>query len=224
MPDSIVLLSGGMDSTTLLALAIREGRKPHTLAVDYGQRHVRELQAAAAVAAHYGVPHDVVDLQGVGALLGGNALTDDAVDVPRGHYTAPTMRSTVVPNRNAIMLSVAVAVAAARGAAQVETAVHAGDHPVYPDCRPEFVSAINYAARIGTDGIGDVGVSAPFVNQTKADIARLASALEAPLELSWSCYEGGEHHCGACGTCVERREAFALAELEDPTDYAQVAA
>jgi 7-cyano-7-deazaguanine synthase len=214
MPD-VILLSGGMDST---ALAATLGGDFHAVSVDYGQRHgARELEAARAVAEHYGVPHTVVDLSSLRDILSGSALTS-AVAVPEGHYAAANMGLTVVPNRNAILLMVAVGYAQAHGCRRVLTAVHAGDHPVYPDCRPEFVQAARVAALLGTDG--EVLIEAPFVRMTKTQIALLGALRQAPLELSWSCYNGGEIHCGRCGTCVERAEAFHLAGLSDPTRYA----
>lgn len=218
---SIVLLSGGMDSTVLVGHLLNLGHTVDTLAVDYGQRHRRELSAAADVAGHYRVRFDVVDLTGVGRMLTGSALTDPAIPVPHGHYAHESMRATVVPNRNAILIMVAAGVAAARGARSVATAVHAGDHPIYPDCRPQFISAVDQAVRLGTAGHGDVQVVAPFAWSTKTDIARLGHQVGAPFALSWSCYQGGDVHCGECGTCVERREAFTEAQLADPTVYAQ---
>lgn len=219
MDKSIVLLSGGLDSSTLLALCVAMGDEVETLSINYGQRHKVELESAKALAAHYGVPHDIVDLTSITKFLGGSALTDD-VTVPDGHYAEETMRITVVPNRNAIMLSVATGVAVARGANRVAAAVHAGDHFIYPDCRPEFVESMRNTMLLGTKSFGDIGFFTPFVNQTKANIAHLAAALRLPIELTWSCYKGGTVHCGACGTCFERREAMELAGVQDPTVYA----
>lgn len=216
--NALVLLSGGMDSTTLLAQAKEAGPVAAAVSVDYGQRHRKELDAAARIATWYGVDHHVLDLTGWGKLLVGSALTDPSVDVPHGHYAAPTMVATIVPNRNATMLMAAVGIAQALGAREVLTAVHAGDHAIYPDCRPEFVEAARQAAELGTDGA--VTIDAPFVQMSKTGIALLGHKLLAPLGWSWSCYEGGERHCGRCGTCVERREAFADAQLHDPTPYA----
>lgn len=218
----IVLLSGGMDSTTALAWAATQGDVVECVSVDYGQRHRRELASAEQVAAHYGVPLRVLDLSSFAAALGGNALTDASVDVPEGHYADESMRATVVPNRNATFLMAAAGVAAAVGADAVVTAVHAGDHPVYPDCRPEFITAADEAARLGTGGA--VRVLAPFVNDSKTDIARIGAELDAPLHLSWSCYNGRDRHCGRCGTCVERAEAFRDAGLTDPTEYEEITA
>ena len=218
-PLAVVSLSGGMDSSTLLAYQLRT----HTvlaLSFDYGQRHVRELEAAYDVAAHYGVEHHVVDLRSVGALLVGSALTDESVTVPEGHYAEDTMRATVVPNRNAIMANIAVGIASARGAEEVVLGVHAGDHAVYPDCRPEFVHALQVCVDAALDGFHIPKIVTPFVSMTKAEIAGLAFEMDVPLGLTWSCYQGGERHCGCCGTCVERAEAFHLAGVPDPTEYA----
>lgn len=221
-PLAVVSLSGGMDSTTLLA-HYAAGERPHRLlavSVDYGQRHVRELDSARAVAAHYEAEHLVVDLRAVGALLSGSALTDPSVDVPEGHYAWETMKATVVPNRNMIIASVLIGLAVSRRAAVVAFGMHAGDHAVYPDCRPEFVSALGELAAVANEGFDPPVVEAPFVHVTKTDIARRGAELGAPLHLSWSCYQGGDVHCGVCGTCYERREAFRDAGLPDPTAYA----
>lgn len=219
---AVVSLSGGMDSTTLVAHRLST-HKVLALSFDYGQRHSRELDAARAVANHYGIEHHVVDLRSVGALLSGSALTDSSVNVPEGHYAEDTMRATVVPNRNAIMANIAIGVASARGAEQVVLGVHAGDHDVYPDCRPEFIHELQRLTDVALEGFSSPVIAAPFVRMTKADIASLAASLNAPLHLSWSCYKGGEKHCGRCGTCVERAEAFALAGVEDPTEYEDAA-
>jgi 7-cyano-7-deazaguanine synthase len=227
---TIALLSGGLDSTVLVAQLLADTGCEDVMGIgfDYGQRHRIELDRAARIARYFSIPFETVDLTGVGRLLTGSALTDSSVDVPEGHYADDSMRSTVVPNRNAIMLMVAVGVAAARGFHRVATAVHAGDHPVYPDCRPEFVAAIDVAAELATaDGHGDVHIVAPFVAMSKAAIVSRGAALNAPFGLTWSCYQGGAinpggagaMHCGACGTCVERQEAFRLAGYTDPTRY-----
>jgi 7-cyano-7-deazaguanine synthase len=218
MTDSLILLSGGMDSCVALAREVRNRRAKIALSVDYGQRHRKELVAAAHIAANLGVEHEVLDLSGWGRLLHGSALTDPAVDVPYGHYAAPSMVLTIVPNRNATLLMAAAGVALANGCDEVVIAVHAGDHPVYPDCRPEFIEAANTALAYGTER--KVQIMAPFINRTKTDIAQMSVQYAAPVHLSWSCYEGGERHCGRCGTCTERIEAFLDAEIPDPTLYA----
>lgn len=226
-PSSLVVVtvSGGLDSVTLAHTLAADGHDLVCLSFDYGQRHAKEVAFARSCAARLGADHHVVDLRSVGALLAGSALTDTAVAVPEGHYTDASMAVTVVPNRNAIMLAIAVGVATARGAAAVATAVHAGDHAVYPDCRPAFIQAAEREARIANEGFvaEDFRVLAPFVAQTKADIVRRGAAVGVPFAETWSCYVGGERHCGRCGTCVERREAFELAGVADPTVYEAVA-
>ena len=221
----IVLLSGGLDSTTCLALATEmadSDTRVRALSVNYGQRHRdAELAAARAVAEHYAVPHDVLDLSSWGRLIPGSALTDAAVPVPTADYDADTMATTVVPNRNAVLLMAAAGIADAHGGGLVYTAVHGGDHHLYPDCRPEFMGAAHRTAQAATEG--RVGLEAPFIRFSKADIVGVGHNLRAPLHLTWSCYEGGEEHCGTCGTCRERRDAFTTAGVPDPTTYRQEA-
>jgi 7-cyano-7-deazaguanine synthase len=219
MSYAIAVVSGGMDSTVLAYQSTGLFAQVDLLSVDYGQRHRRELGYAAMTARRLGCRHDVVELP-LSTMLTGSALTDASVDVPHGHYAADTMALTVVPNRNAVLISVAYAVAVARGADAVLVGVHAGDHHVYPDCRPAFVSALDEALRIGNEGVGNVRLEAPFVNHSKTDIARLGARLGVEWSETWSCYEGGEVHCGRCGTCVERHEAFRDAGGTDPTTYA----
>ena len=220
----VTTLSGGLDSVTLSHELASDGHDVIALSFHYGQRHAKELESAARCAEDLGAEHHVVDLRSVGALLAGSALTDPAVEVPEGHYTDESMAATVVPNRNAIMLSVAVGVAVARGAGAVATAVHAGDHAIYPDCRPAFIEAIEHEAQVANEGFIADGfrVLAPFLHLSKDEIVRRGAALAVPFEETWSCYLGGELHCGRCGTCVERREAFELAGVDDPTSYATV--
>lgn len=219
MTSSLVLLSGGLDSTTLLAAEVERahllGSRLEAVFVDYGQRHIREAKAAVTVAQHYAVRLHELDLRGYGALVN-SALTSEWITVPHGHYSADTMAATVVPGRNATFLAAAAGLAASRTLGRLAVAVHAGDHPVYPDCRPDFVEAMGKALWLGYS----VRVAAPFVGITKADIAAKAAQLRAPIAKTWSCYEGGELHCGRCGTCVERQEAFSLSGTPDPTEYA----
>lgn len=217
---AVAVVSGGMDSVTLAYFLASEGFSLHLLSVDHGQRHVKELEHARLCAERLGAEFDVADISGVGRLLKGSALTDE-VTVPHGHYAAPNMEVTVVPNRNAIMLSIAYGVAVAEGAEVVATGVHAGDHFVYPDCRPGFIEAFDAMQREAVEGFGDESLRlyAPFVEWTKADIVATGVRLGVPYAGTWSCYEGGEVHCGECGTCVERREAFQLAGVQDPTAY-----
>ena len=216
---AVVALSGGLDSTTLLARYADRGYRLLAVSVDYGQRHARELHAARAVAVYFAAEHLVVDLRAVGQLLSGSALTDPAVEVPSGHYEWDSMRATVVPNRNAIIANVLVGIGVARRAELVALGMHAGDHAVYPDCRPAFLTALQQLVAVANDGYDPPRVEAPFISTTKADIVRLGARLGAPLQLTWSCYRGGNRHCGICGTCYERREAFTLADVPDPTTY-----
>lgn len=213
---AVVLLSGGLDSSTALAHTLAEGHEVRAAVfVDYGQRHVRERRSAEAVADFYGVPLVPLDLRSFGASVR-SALTSPDVAVPHGHYAQDNMSLTVVPNRNATMLSAAAGIADSLDAEFVVTAVHAGDHPVYADCRPDFILALSAATELACG----VAVRAPFVHRSKTDIAALAGELGLPVELTWSCYEGGDVHCGRCGTCVERLEAIADAGVEDGTEYA----
>ncbi len=215
----VVLLSGGMDSAVLLFEALATDWDVHTLSVAYGQRHDREIRAAMRLAAYCKAPHMIADLTAIQPLLAGSALTSPEVEVPEGHYTDDNMKLTVVSNRNMIMLAVAGGYAVTQGLGRVGIAVHAGDHTIYPDCRPSFIQALNTAMITGTEGFGDVEVWAPFIFMTKKDIAQRGHAYGVPWELTWSCYKGGGKHCGKCGTCVERREAFVTAVVEDPTVY-----
>jgi len=216
--ETIVICSGGLDSVTLAHKTAAERRLAGLVSFDYGQRHVKELECAAACAGRLGVPHSKVDLRGVGAALSGSALTDD-VDVPDGHYAEDTMKITIVPNRNAIMLAVAFGMAAAHKAGAVAAAVHGGDHFIYPDCRPGFVDAFRAMQAHALEGVAEVALWTPYVERSKADIVADGARLGVPFAETWSCYKGGARHCGRCGTCVERREAFHLAGVPDPTAY-----
>jgi 7-cyano-7-deazaguanine synthase len=215
---TLVICSGGLDSVTLAHKVAAEQTLTRLVSFDYGQRHRKELGFAHACAARLGVPHDVVDISAVGQLLTGSALTSGEA-VPEGHYAEDSMRITVVPNRNAIMLAIAFGIAAAEQAEAVAAAVHGGDHFIYPDCRPDFIEAFETMQRHALEGLASVTLYTPFVRLSKADIVREGARLGVPFADTWSCYQGGEHHCGRCGTCVERREAFHLAGLEDPTLY-----
>jgi len=216
-----LIVSGGMDSATLAYFYGEQGYDLHLVGFNYGQRHSKELLSLEKIAKSLECSWQVVDLSNLKDALAGSSLTSDDVVVPDGHYAEETMRITVVPNRNAIMLSIAAGIAVANGSDFVATGVHAGDHYIYPDCRPEFIQAINQAFILGTEGHAKEGftVQAPFVFATKAEIAEVGMGLGVPYELTWSCYKGGEKHCGRCGTCVERIEAFINAGAEDPTEY-----
>lgn len=215
---TFVICSGGLDSVVLAHRTQAEHHLSGLLSFDYGQRHRKELDFAAACGARLRVPHEIIDMRQIGQSLSGSALTDD-VAVPDGHYAEETMRITVVPNRNAIMLAIAFGVAAARGGEAVALAVHGGDHFIYPDCRPGFVSAFEAMQRHALEGYADVMLLAPYVHLPKSAIVLDGVRHGAPFAETWSCYKGGERHCGRCGTCVERCEAFALAGVKDPTEY-----
>lgn len=214
-----LVCSGGLDSVSLAHMVAAQGSLSRLVSFDYGQRHCKELEFAVACAKRLGVPHHLIDMRGIGANLTGSALTDD-IDVPDGHYAEESMKITVVPNRNAIMLTIAYGIAAANGDTAVGAAVHGGDHFIYPDCRPLFTDAFEQMQRAALDGYADVALYTPFVHRTKADIVTEGAKVKTPFALTWSCYKGGEQHCGRCGTCVERREAFDLAKVPDPTTYA----
>jgi 7-cyano-7-deazaguanine synthase len=216
---AIAIVSGGMDST-VLAYLLAESNDIHMVSFNYGQRHIKELDYAILTAQALGVPHTIVPMEFMAKMLHGSALTSD-IEVPEGHYASDNMRITVVPNRNSIMLNIATGIAVAEKANFVATAVHAGDHAVYPDCRPEFISITSDAMLLANEGFIDpmFGILAPFVHIGKHDIAKLGADLKVPFQNTWSCYVGGDIHCGKCGTCVERKEAFALANVPDPTQY-----
>ena len=214
----IVLCSGGMDSVSVLYDAHARG---HTIALvlsfHYGSKHNDcELPFAAHHARALGVRHEVVRLDFVERLFD-SALLRSGGAIPDGHYEEQTMRKTVVPFRNGIMLAIAAGVAESAGAGAVVIAAHSGDHAIYPDCREPFMRAMSEAIRAGT--YADVEVQRPFIAMNKAQIAARGAALGVDFAQTWSCYKGGEIHCGACGTCVERREAFILAGVADPTAY-----
>ena len=218
--DPVVLLSGGLDSSTLLYYVVRTLGQKRTLglAVAYGQRHSRELESAHAVAEEAGIALIRCNL---GAALepifaGAPSSQVGALEVvPEGHYAAESMKSTIVPNRNGLLLNVAAALAVSQNRAFVAYAAHAGDHPIYPDCRPEFANAMGRALELGSG----IRLYAPFALKSKTDIVRLGDSLGVPFALTYSCYNGRAKHCGRCGTCVERREAFQEAGVYDPTPY-----
>ncbi len=218
--EAVVIISGGMDSVTLLYQVIAWGYKVHALSFDYGQKHKKELEYAKTQCEAVGADHIIVDLSPLNALLK-SALTDKDIEVPEGHYAAENMKATVVPNRNSIMLAIAVGHAVSLNAQRVFAGMHSGDHPIYPDCRPEFVEAFNKAEVLANKGYmhPDFMIEAPFINISKADIAKKGLNLGIDYSGTWSCYKGGEKHCGKCGTCVERKEAFQLIGAIDTTEY-----
>jgi 7-cyano-7-deazaguanine synthase len=217
----VVLLSGGMDSVTALYDAAERYAIRAALSFSYGAKHNdRELPFAALHAARVGVVHRVVPLGFVGEFFQSHLLRGGG-EIPKGHYEAETMKQTVVPFRNGIMLSIAAGFAESVEAQALVIAAHAGDHAIYPDCREDFMRSMADAIRLGT--YAEIEVLRPFIAMSKAEIARRGHALGVDFAQTWSCYVGGAVHCGECGTCVERREAFLLAGLHDPTEYASEA-
>jgi len=217
---TVLIYSGGIDSTVLLYHLLKSGNDVQALSVNYGQRHKKELDCAKSICEQLGVKHHVADLTSLNPLLSGSSLTSTNVEVPEGHYEDESMKATVVPNRNMILLSIATGWAISTGASSVSYAAHSGDRAIYPDCREEFASAMNNVMEIA--GWDKVSLNRPFSSFTKADIVKLGDELGVPFEKTWSCYKGGQIHCGVCGTCVERREAFELAGVTDPTIYDNV--
>lgn len=218
---TVILCSGGIDSVTLAHKIAAEHELVRLLTFDYGQRHAKELEFAALTAQRLGARHDVVDISALAQFLASSSLIDGAADaIPDGHYAEATMKSTIVPNRNAIMLTIAFGIASGMQAEAVGIAVHSGDHFIYPDCRPDFVDAFRSMQEKALEGMGEVALLAPFVHTSKAGIVTEGARLGVPFAETWSCYKGGEVHCGRCGTCVERAEAFHLAGIPDPTLYA----
>ena len=215
MKDAVLILSGGMDSVTMLY----EYRDRIALAVsfDYGSNHnAREIPFARLHCERFGIEHITIPLEFMGQYFH-SSLLEGAEAIPEGSYADSNMKSTVVPFRNGIMLSVAVGLAESRGLPFVMMANHGGDHTIYPDCRPEFVDAFDQAAKAGTY-VG-IRLLSPYTALTKADIAARGHQLGIDYAETWSCYKGGERHCGRCGTCIERREALAAAGITDTTEY-----
>jgi len=215
-----------MDSVTLAYKLSDDGDELTLISFDYGQRHRKEVDFAVGCAQRLGADHEIADLSPINRLLAGSSLTSEEIEVPDGHYAEESMKATVVPNRNAIMIAVAGGLAVSRGADRVAVGVHGGDHFIYPDCRPGFINAMSSALSLGNDEFAPdgFGLIAPFIEGSKTDIARIGDELGVPWKETWSCYKGGELHCGTCGTCVERREAFTEAEVEDPTEYMTIPA
>lgn len=213
--DSLIIVSGGMDSITLLY--DRKDSIALALSFDYGSNHnSREIPYAQLHCQRLGIRHIVIPLDFMHQYFT-SSLLEGSEAIPDGHYADENMKSTVVPFRNGIMLSVAIGIAESNGLKKVLIANHGGDHAIYPDCRPDFISAINKAAMSGT--YLNVEVDAPYTNISKTDIARRGAALGIDYSETWSCYKGGAVHCGTCGTCVERKEALHDAGIDDKTEY-----
>lgn len=210
----LLIFSGGMDSSTLLYDLISQGHIVSTMSFNYKQRHSKELQCAETIANRAGVPWELIDLSSITPLLSGSSQSDLSVAVPMGRYDEPSMKQTVVPNRNMIMLAVAGAAAVARKLDAVVYGAHAGDHAIYPDCREPFIAAMSLA--LSLCDWHSIKLLAPYVNMTKGDICKRGVELQVPFAETWTCYVGGKKPCGTCGACTERADAFAFADFVDP--------
>ncbi len=212
--DTVAIVSGGMDSATLVYHLLDKRREVKCLSFDYGQRHKRELLAAEQLCLGKGLSWEKVDLTSLTSLLAGSALTSPEIEVPEGHYEEESMKATVVPNRNMIMLSIAIGHAISIGADTVAYGAHSGDHAIYPDCRESFATAMDLSAQLCD--WKEIRLLRPFIGIDKSGIASIGDKLGVPWSLTWTCYKGGDHHCGKCGSCQERIEAFAKAGVVDP--------
>jgi len=212
----VVIFSGGMDSFTVLNRALKDGKEVYALTFDYGQKHVKEIACASKVCQQLGVAHKVIDISAINQLLAGSSLTDD-IEIPEGHYEAESMKSTVVPNRNMILLSLAVGYAVSVKASQVYYGAHSGDHAIYADSRPEFVMKMNDVCKIAN--YEAVEIFSPYLTNNKSDILTDGLKMGLSYENTWTCYNGREKACGKCGACQERLEAFADNNVTDPLAY-----
>ena len=212
----VVIFSGGMDSFTVLNMAVKDGYEVHALSFNYGQRHSKELDYASRACKILGVAHKIIDISAINELIGGSSLTSD-VDIPEGHYAEESMKSTVVPNRNMILLSMAVGYAVSLDANKVYYGAHSGDHDIYPDCRPEFVERMNDVCAIANYEKSEI--VSPFLYQSKIDILTAGLNMGLDYGLTWTCYNGREKACGKCGACQERLEAFEKNDCIDPLSY-----
>ena len=211
---TVVVLSGGLDSTTLLYHLRAEGHEVKALTINYSQRHAREIACAQKICAELGIEHRLVELPGLVSVLGNNALTNTNIDVPTGEYQNGTIQVTTVPNRNMIMLSVAIGWAASMDFNGVAFGAHTGEHTNYPDCKPPFADAMNVAAQVCD--WNPIAVYSPFIDWSKGQIVARGIDLGVPFEKTWSCYEGGDEPCGKCSTCLDRKVAFELVSSDDP--------
>ncbi len=210
---TICVISGGMDSTTLLYQLLSEGKEVKAISFDYRQRHRKELEQAKKTCEKLGVEHKIIDLSYFKELASNSALTGD-INVPYGYYEAENMKLTVVPNRNMVMSANAIAWAVNLDYDEVALGVHAGDHTIYPDCRPDFIEELRRITEIAN--FKSIRIYAPFLYKDKGDIVKKGIELGVDYSLTWTCYEGKENPCGKCGACQERKEAFEKAGIEDP--------
>jgi len=213
---AVVIFSGGMDSYTVLNKAVKDGFDVFAVTFNYGQRHSKEIDYAKRACSLLGVKHKVVDITQINQLLAGSSLTSD-IDMPEGHYAGENMKSTVVPNRNMILLSLAVGYAVSINVTKVFYGAHSGDHEIYPDCRPEFVEKMNAVCAIAN--YESVEIVTPYLNNDKIGILSDGIKMGLDYGMTWTCYNGREKACGKCGSCVERLEAFSENQRHDPLDY-----
>jgi len=218
MSKAIVILSGGMDSQTLLYSIKEKEQSICAISFNYNQKQVQEIECARWNCTHLDIEHKIVDISNIGkSLLKGNALTSSNVDLPEGHYNEENMSLTVVPARNLIMLSIAIAHAISIDYDKVYVGVHAGDHHIYYDCRPLFIRAVQQVSSVCDEK--PIQVEAPFLNMTKGQIVSLGKELNVPYKHSWTCYRGGKKACGRCGSDIERILAFHEVGMKDPVEY-----
>jgi 7-cyano-7-deazaguanine synthase len=221
VPKIVAIVSGGMDSVTMAHQLKEQGHDPHLLSVDYGQRHRKEHVFAAAAAERLGAVHQVADLSAMGALLRGSSLTDPTVDVPEQTWSGYGESPNIVPNRNALLLSVAFAVAVAEKAQAVAIGIMADDAVSVPDSTPEFLRSFIAMERIATAGYADpdLDLLVPLAGLGKKDVVTLGERLGVPWTETWTCLRGEDDHCARCAACWERQEAFSAAGVHDPTTY-----
>ncbi len=214
----VIILSGGMDSTTLLYSLLEQDYEIYAISFNYGQKHSKELEFAKKTTKKLEVPHKIIDISSIAhaGLFGESSLTSRE-KIPDGHYEEESMKSTVVPNRNMIMLSLAIGYAISIKADSVYYGAHAGDHAIYPDCRPVFIEKMRKVAEVCH--YYPIKIIAPFQNYSKGDIVKEGIDLGVDYSLTWTCYKGKQKACGKCGSCVERLEAFEINGIEDPLQY-----
>jgi 7-cyano-7-deazaguanine synthase len=214
----VVIFSGGMDSYTLLNRALKNDLQVSAVTFNYGQRHSKEIEYAASACVELDIPHKIIDITAINELLQGSSLTSN-IDIPEGHYADETMKSTIVPNRNMILLSLAVGYAISIGAKKVFYGAHSGDHAIYPDCRPEFVEKMNNVCAVAN--YQPIEIVTPYLNYDKGEIVKDGLLMGLDYTKTWSCYNGKDTACGKCGACFERMEAFACNSMSDPSGYEQ---
>ena len=217
MKKAVLILSGGLDSTTLLYDMLNDGYEVFPITFYYGQRHGKEVTAAKKICQKLEIQCKVVDISSVSNILNNNSLTNVDINIPDGHYADDNMKSTVVPNRNMILLALAIGYAINLGLEEVYYGAHSGDHTIYPDCRPEFIKRMDDLAFLCH--YYPIYIEAPYFKYTKGKIVEIGSALGVDYSLTWTCYNGREKPCGKCGSCIERLEAFAENIIDDPLEY-----